>query len=148
MPRASWLARWLTVTLLPLASAVPLLAQDPCLLTLSEARELGGGEIAQASGDARRCSYVTGAGEQRLSIEIFSIDAQEAQSRLEELGDSARYTSRQKGRVTLWVSRDDELAGWVRRGERLAAVRASGEASAKRRRALEHALFRAAERLR
>jgi hypothetical protein len=123
-------------------------AQDPCLLTLTEARELGGSEITQAAGDGRRCSYVVKGGETRIAIDVGGVDSPAAQTRLEELGDASRYDSRQKGKVTYWLSRADELAGWVRRGERLAEVRSDGEASAKRRRLLEHALQRVGERLR
>jgi hypothetical protein len=141
------LSTFFALSLAPLLVA-PARAQDPCLLTLTEARELGGSKIDQAAGDARLCNYVTASGESHLSILIDDIASPDARVRLEELGDAARFTSRQKGKVTYWVSRDDELAGWVRRGELLAEVRADGEASAKRRRNLELALQRVGERLR
>jgi hypothetical protein len=135
---------------LPLVAAFapPAAAQDPCLLTLTEARELAGSDISQAGGDGRRCTYAVPSGESRLEIEIDAIASEAARARLEELGDAARFDSRQKGRVTYWLSRGDELAGWVRRGERLASLRSAGAASAKRRRLLEHALQRVGERLR
>lgn len=138
-----------SVMALTLAAAMgsPARGLDPCLLTLAEARRLAGSAVVESVADAGRCSYVTAGGGARLTLELISLASESAKGRLAELGDGSRYTSRQKGRTTIWLSRDDELDGWIRRGDVLLEVRADGEAIPRRRRALEQALVQLADRL-
>jgi len=120
---------------------------DACLLSIAEARELAGATIVESRADAGRCRYLTAAGGALLTVERMPLDSELAQAQLEKLGDASRFTSRQKQRTTIWMSRWDELDGWLRHGDLLLEVRAERGASPRGRRALERALVRIGERL-
>jgi hypothetical protein len=136
---------WVALTLAGAlaAHAVP----DPCLLTVTEARELGGTDTVQAGGRAETCTYMTSNASPRLTISVFAAEAPSSQEILAQLEDGERYTARKNGRARTWVAAD-KLEGWVQSGDVLASVSASGEANGKRRRKLELTVYRISEKLR
>jgi hypothetical protein len=120
---------------------------DPCLLSVSEAREVGGAETVQAGSDRATCVYRTASSEPRLSIELVASGEPEGQSRLRQLEDESRYTSRKQGKARTWIAKD-ALVGWVQEGEMFVEIRVEGrEYERKSKRSLEMALFRIADRL-
>lgn len=121
--------------------------EDPCILSVSEAREVGGAETVQAGSDQDTCTYRTSSSEPRLSIELVASDSEQGQARLRELADEARFTSRKQGKATTWLAQE-RLVGWVLEGETFVEVRVEGrEPDRKVRRSLERALFRISEHL-
>jgi hypothetical protein len=125
------------------ATAVP----DPCLLTLTEARQLGGSDIVQAGGGALTCDYLAADAAPRLSISVLDAAAPEAQQALSRLADTEGYTEKKRGKMRTWIAAD-RLEGWVLAGDVLASVSATGESSSKRHRQLELAVFTLSEKLR
>jgi hypothetical protein len=144
--RRSVLTMWTLVA----AVGVPawsVAVEDPCILSVSEAREVGGPETVQSGSDQATCTYRTSSSEPRLSIELVASASEQGQARLRELTDQARFTSRKQGKATTWLAQE-QLVGWVLEGETFVEVRVEGrEPDRKVRRSLERALFRISEHL-
>jgi hypothetical protein len=135
---------WSTIFL---CAAGALAAPDPCLLTVAEARELGGTDTSQAGGSATTCPYLASDSSPRLSISVLPAGGAEGQAKLGQLADRELFTERKNGRARTWVAAD-KLEGWVLSGEVLASVSAAGEWSSKRRRRLELTVYKISEKLR
>ena len=144
MKNGATLGSWSAILL---CAAGALAAPDPCLLTVAEARELGGSDTSQAGGSATTCTYLAADSSPRLSISVHSASAAESQATLGQLADRERFTERKNGRARTWVAAD-KLEGWVLSGEVLASVSAAGEWSGKRRRRLELTVYKISEKLR
>lgn len=139
-----------TVAVAAVAAGVPgwpAAVADPCILSVSEAREVGGADTVQAGSDRSTCTYRSSSSEPRLSIEVVAPATQEGQQRLSQLDDDSRFTSRKQGKATTWLAKD-ALVGWVLEGETLVEVRVEGrEPDRKVKRSLELALFKITEKL-
>jgi hypothetical protein len=131
------------------ALAMPGLAaiDDPCILSVSEAREVGGADTVQAGSDRETCTYRSSSSEPRLSIELVAPATPEGQERLRRLEDGAQFASRKQGKATTWTAKD-ELIGWVLEGDTFVEVRVEGrKPDRKVKRSLELALFKITEKL-
>ena len=128
-------------------TAVALASQDPCLLTLPEARELGGSDTTVAGGGGKTCNYLSADSSPRVTIALFDPQAEDGKAALALLADAEKFAEKKNGKVRTWIAAD-RLEGWVLSGEVLASVSAPGEASSKRKRKLELAVFHLTEKLR
>lgn len=138
---------WTVASAVALAAPAAAAVDDPCILSVSEAREVGGADTVQAGSDRDTCTYRSSSSEPRLSIELVAPTTPEGQERLRRLEDDSRFSSRKQGKATTWTAKDD-LVGWVLEGETFVEVRVEGrKPDRKVKRSLELALFKISEKL-